>query len=237
MRRNAKETRTVIEYFEKESSLGTEFRRIYSNLKYYYLAQELKTLLITSPSLGEGKTTMASFLAIGIARWYGKNVVVLDCDLRKPSIHKFFDLNRDKGMTEILSGKNRYLDCIKPTSIENLTIVTSGAEVDFPTKLLESQTFKGLLAEIRPHYDIIIADCAPVIPVNDALILGTLLDGAIVVLKAGHSQREVAKRAVELLREAKVNLLGVVVNNMEDTFPYYYSYKYYGYDYSHQKKR
>src|SRR3990170_4007794 len=237
MRRNAKETRSVIEYFEKESSLGTEFRRIYSNLKYYYLAQELKTLLITSPSLGEGKTTMASFLAIGIARWYGKNVVVLDCDLRKPSIHKFFDLNRDKGMTEILSGKNSYRDCIKSSSLENLSIITSGTEVDFPTRLLESPNFKTLLAEIESYYDIIITDCAPVIPVNDALILGSLFDGAIIVLKAGHTQMEVAKRAVELLKEAEVNLLGAIVNNMDTVFPYYYDNKYYGYDYSPRKRK
>lgn len=227
---------SIFDIYDKESPIATEFRRIYSNLKYYTLGEKLSSFLVTSPMMQEGKSTVVSFLAISIADWSRKNVIVLDCDLRRPSIHQFFNLNRDKGMTDILLGKKDYHDCIKRTSLENLALITSGAIVDFPTELLESQTFRDLLVKIKSHYDIIIADCAPVILVNDALVLGGLLDGAIVVLKAGYTQRDVARRAIELLKNAKVNLLGVTVNNMEDAFPYYYNYRYYGYDYGYRKR-
>ena len=237
MLRSDQKINSILDQYEKDSAIATEFRRIYSNLRHQASGKDPKTILVTSPSVREGKTTSASFLAISIASWHAKNVVLLDCDLRRPSIHKFFDLNRDKGLTEILLGKNSYRDCIKSSSLENLSIITSGTEVDFPTRLLESPNFKTLLAEIESYYDIIIADCAPVIPVNDALILGSLFDGAIIVLKAGHTQMEVAKRAVELLKEAEVNLLGAIVNNMDTVFPYYYDNKYYGYDYSPRKRK
>jgi tyrosine-protein kinase Etk/Wzc len=94
-----------------------------------------------------------------------------------------------------------------------------------------------VIAEAKLYSNLVIADCAPVIPVSDPLIIGPLMDGAILVLKAGSTQVEVAKRAVEILRNAQVKLLGVIMNNMDEVLPYYYSYKYYGYEYGYSRKR
>ena len=161
----------------------------------------------------------------------------MDCDLRRPNLHRLFALEQGKGLSELLQGKTNFQDCLKSIPLENLKVMTSGQEIQNPSELLESPYFQEVITEARHCSDLLIADCAPVIPVSDPLIIGPLMDGVILVLKAGYTQREIGKRAVEILRDSQVNLLGVIMNNMKEILPYYYSYKYYGYEYSSPKKR
>ncbi len=227
----------ILDFYESESPISTEFRRIYSNLRYYTKGEELKTILITSPALGEGKSTLASFLAIEVSYRHNKKVILVDCDLRRPNIHNLFALDQRKGLSELLQGEVNFQDCLHSTALENLKIITSGQETQNSSELLDTPYFREVIAEAKLFSDLVIVDCAPVIPVSDPLIIGPLMDGAILVLKAGFTQREVGKRAVEILRNAQVRLLGVLMNNMKEILPYYYSYKYYGYEYGHPKKR
>ncbi len=237
MKSKRKHAGNILDFYERESPVATEFRRIYSNLRYYTKGEELKTILITSPALGEGKSTLASLLAIEVSHRHNKKVILMDCDLRRPNIHNLFALEQSKGLSELLKGEVNFQDCLQSTPLENLKVMTSVAETQNPSELLDTPYFREVIAEAKLFSDVVIVDCAPVIPVSDPLIIGPLMDGAILVLKAGFTQREVGKRAVEILRNAQVRLLGVIMNNMKEILPYYYSYKYYGYEYGHPKKR
>lgn len=228
---------SILSLYESESSVATEFRRIYSNLKAYLPGQEIKSVLITSPALGEGKSTLASMLGIEIAHRHNKKVILIDCDLRRPNLHRLFGLNQEKGLSELLQGKVNFQECLQSTPLENLQVMTAGQETRTPAELIDTPYLKEVIAEAKLYSNLVIADSAPVIPVSDPLIIGPLMDGAILVLKAGFTQVEVGKRAVEILRNAQVNLLGVIMNNMDEVLPYYYSYKYYGYEYGYTRKR
>lgn len=228
---------SILDFYERESPISTEFRRVYSNMRYYAAEKNLNAILVTSPALSEGKSTLASLLAIEVSHRHNKKVILMDCDLRRPKLHQLFDLERGKGLSELLQGKANFQDCLKSTSLESLKVMTSGQEIQNPSELLESPYFEEVITEAKHYYDLLIIDSAPVIPVSDSLIIGPLTDGAILVLKAGHTQREIGKRAVEILKNSQVNLLGVIMNNMKEILPYYYNYKYYGYEYSSPRKR
>jgi len=227
----------ILNFYESESPVATEFRRVYSNLRNYLPGQEIKSALITSPALGEGKSTLASLLSIEIAHRHNKKVILIDCDLRRPNLHQLFALRQERGLSELLQGKVNFQDCLQSTPLENLKVMTSGQETNTPAELIDTPYLQEVIAEAKLYSNLVIADCAPVIPVSDPLIIGPLMDGAILVLKAGFTQVEVAKRAVEILRNAQVKLLGVIMNNMDEVLPYYYSYKYYGYEYGYSRKR
>lgn len=237
MQNKRKSALNILEFYESESPIATEFRRVYSNLRYYASGENLKAILVTSPALGEGKSTLASLLAIEASHRHNKRVILIDCDLRRPNLHRLFTLEKEKGLTELLQGKANFQECLKSTSLENLRIMTSGQEIRNPSELLESPYFKEVITEARHFSDLLIVDSAPVIPVSDPLILGPLMDGVILVLKAGHTQREIGKRAVEILKGAQIRILGVMMNNMKEVLPYYYSYKYYGYEYSSPRRK
>jgi capsular exopolysaccharide synthesis family protein len=227
----------ILSFYESESPVATEFRRVYSNLRNYLPGQEIKSVLITSPALGEGKSTLASLLSIEIAHRHNKKVILIDCDLRRPNLHRLFALRQERGLSELLQGKVNFQDCLQSTPLENLKVMTSGQETSTPAELIDTPYLQEVIAEAKLYSNLVIVDCAPVIPVSDPLIIGSLMDGAILVLKAGFTQVEVAKRAVEILRNAQVKLLGVIMNNMDEVLPYYYSNKYYGYEYGYSRKR
>lgn len=226
-----KKFHSILTYYDSESTIATEFRRIYSNIKTHNSSQNPKTLLITSSVLGEGKSTIATLLAITVAQRYNKKVLVVDADLRRATIHRFFALSRIQGLAEVLEGEIQLKESIKSTDLDNLKVITGGKRVDRPSELLEASKLRQLLDELKIYYDLLIVDCPPIIPVSDALILGQELEGVLLVLKAGATQREVAKRACELLSAANLNVVGIIMNNMKESLPYYYDYKYYGYEY------
>ncbi len=227
----------ILSLYESESPVATEFRRVYSNLRNYLPGQEIKSVLITSPALGEGKSTLASLLSIEIAHRHNKKVILIDCDLRRPNLHRLFNLRQERGLSELLQGKVNFQECLQSTPLENLKVMSSGQETSSPAELIDTPYLVEVIAEAKLYSNLVIADCAPVIPVSDPLIIGSLMDGAILVLKAGFTQLEVGKRAVEILRNGQVRLLGVIMNNMDEVLPYYYSYKYYGYEYGYSRKR
>ena len=191
----------------------------------------MKNFLITSATVGEGKSIIASFLAITISKYRETNTLLVDCDLRRPKIHKLFGLEQQGGFFEVMSGEISLKSSFKDTPINNLKILTSGKQTRSPAELFNSLRLKDLFAEMKFYFDAIIVDCAPVIPVSDPLILSNEMDGVLLVVRAGKTQREVVKRATDLMKDAGVNILGVILNNMERALPYYYDYKYYGYHY------
>lgn len=222
---------SIVDYFDDESPEAAEFRRLHSKLKNIYAGQDVKNLLVTSATMNEGKSTSSALLACTIARYRETKTIIIDCDLRRPKVHQLFGLGKEDGVADVLMGKRKLDSCFKSSPLNNLKILTSGGVIENPTELFNSQRMKDLFSEIKFYFDTVIVDSPPVLPVTDSLILSPEMDGALVVIKAGQTHKDVVRRAVELMRNTGLNILGTIINNQKGVLPYYYDYKYYGYDY------
>lgn len=232
--------RTILDIFRQGGAMVTEFHRIGDHLNWSADPAGKPTgprkVLVTSALVGEGKSVVASLLALTSAIYLNQKTLLLDCDFRRPAVHRLFGETLPGGLADCLSGSASLDSCLRVTDTEKLKILTAGAAPGDPTGLLGADRWSDLLAEAAFYFDRIVIDCAPVIPVDDATIVGRLADGVLMVVRAGSTQREVAMRAARIMRDSRLNLLGVVLNNLDDALPYYYSQKYYGYHY-HQSSR
>lgn len=216
----------------EESPLATEVRRVFSKLVARKKTDDLKTVMITSSVLGEGKTTIASYLAIACSQYRGTRTALIDLDLRRPRVHEMFGLKRDKrGVTDVLGHGISPTKCLRKTKYKNLYVLSTGQMVESPSKLLNSGRLKALFQELRPYFDMILVDAPPVIPVSDPMMLAPEIDGALFVVKAGKTQKPVIHRAIGLLHDAQIEPLGAIINNMHHVLPYYYDYQFYDYQY------
>ena len=221
----------ITECFHLESPLATEYRRLLQNLRRIDARSELKSVLLTSSVVGEGKSTISSLLAITAAR-KGQRTVLVDCDIRRPALHRLFRLERARGLVEVLGEGVSYKDVVKKTSLENLDIITAGKVTAHPSELFNTASIDALVRELKFYYDLLIMDSPPVLPVSDPMMLAQSVDGVILVIKAGETAREIVLRSVEIMRSNRTNILGVVLNNARNRLPYYYDYSHYHYDYS-----
>ena len=224
-----KDAKTIFEMFDQESPMATEMRRLYTNIRHIHGKKDMRSFLITSSNRGEGKSTIASHLALTVARFRGKKSLIVDADLRRPRLHRIFDVPKEPGLLECLEGKIDPMDAIQDTKVENLKVIPSGGKISSPAHLFEGDTLSEIIEKIRFYYDIVIIDSAPVIPVSDPMLIANEVDGVILVLLAGKTPRNVAIRAKNILIDGNATILGVVVNNLSEVLPYYYDYKYYGY--------
>ena len=228
---------SIIDFFNPELPFVTEFRRLLQKVKNAETGSELKSLLFTSAMLSEGKSTICSFLALTASRYKKMKTLLVDCDLRRPVIHKFFAVERAPGLAGILAGGLSAEDCIRKTDIETLDILTAGKACPHPTEILDVEVVSRLVDEMKFYYDLILIDTAPLLPVSDPMLLAPKMDGIVLVVKAGTTQREVVSRALDIINASRHKVLGVVLNNMDNSLPYYYDYSYYGYDYSLQPRK
>lgn len=223
----------MLSIYREESPLATEVRRIANKLRIAGTEKGIKSVMVTSAALGEGKSTAAAYLAIACSQYRNMQTVLVDFDLRRPRVHELFGLRRQRGIAEILSKRSPIKAYLKGTRYPNLRVVTSGRDSHKnPSELLNSSHMEELFAELRFCFDLIIIDTPPVIPVSDPLLLSPELDGALFVVKAGKTQKPVIQRGLELLKDARVETLGVLLNNMHNVLPYYYDHSYYHYQYS-----
>jgi len=228
---------SVIDNFTLEAPFATEFRRLLHRLHEAERPTELKSLLVTSSMLSEGKSTVCAYLGITAAVHRGIKTLIIDCDLRRPTMHKLFLMGRKHGMTEILQEGFSPRDAIKKTSIDKLDIITCGDYHPEPTDLFDVDAIATLVDDMKFYYDMILVDTAPALPVSDPMLLAPKLDGVLLVIKAGSTQREIVERAVEIIDPNRQRILGVVLNNMDNTLPYYHDYRYYGYEYQTRKTK
>lgn len=194
-----------------------------------------RTLLITSPDKGDGKTILASNLAITMAQ-AGQKTLLIDADLRRPKQHVVFAVDKEKGLSGLVAGQLSEEEAIQPTDIAGLSILTAGPEVPNPSELLNDQVFSSRLKALAKEYDRVIIDSPPVMPVSDSRILAAICDVTLLVLRANKSTRNVSRHACESLYSVGARLLGVIVNDVSPKKGYYgysgYGYKY-GYGYGH----
>jgi capsular exopolysaccharide synthesis family protein len=220
----------ITEYFGHESPVATEYRRLFQNLRKTDGQGELKSILITSAVTGEGKSTISSLLAITAAR-KGNRTLLIDCDIRRPSIHNLFQLERGNGLVDVMQDGIPAKNVIKKTSLDRLDVITAGKVTPHPSELFDSRAIDGLMGELKFYYDYLILDSPPVIPVSDPMLLAQSVDGVLLVVKAGTTARHVALRAVDIMTSNRASVLGVVLNNASNSLPYYYDYTHYHYDY------
>ena len=186
-----------------------------------------KTILVTSSDKNEGKTTTVSNLAVSFAN-LNKKILLIDCDLRNPSIHKMFRLNNIYGLTDILA-KDRAVDkCIQKTELENLYVLTAGAIPPNPAEILSSEKMKNLIEDLKNMYDYIFIDTPPIGLVTDAGALSSFIDGVVLVVKSESVEKKYLEETKKKLDAVDARILGAILNSYKSEQKDYNYYSYYG---------
>jgi receptor protein-tyrosine kinase len=213
--------------------MAEAFKVARTNLEVIRRNRTAQVILITSPMSHEGKSTVASNLAISMAQ-AGRSVLLIDADLRCPTQHTIHRLKREPGMVQLLSGSQAIEDVVQPSTVEGLQLICAGSETHNPAELLMSMRFAEVIAEARRSYDTVIVDSPPILMVTDSAIAGTQVDGIMLVVRVGQTRRQNAQRALECLKELGTPILGTVINAIDFEsggygYGYGYGYGVYGY--------
>ena len=215
-----------------KSPISEQFRTLRTNINFMAIDHPIKTLALTSASMSEGKSTVTDNLAVVWAQ-NGQRVLLVDADLRRPTIHQTFEIDNHRGLTSVLTSRTKTVDLneiVQPSGIDNLSLLPSGPTPPNPAELLSSQRMKDFLKAVRERYDMVIVDVPPILEVTDTQVIAHNLDAVVLVVKQGQTQKMGAKRAVELLKIAHANLLGYVMNDVVSEGDGGYGYGYgYGY--------
>ena len=190
-----------------------ELRHIRTNVLFSFSGDEPRSLAITSASPNEGKTTLSTNLAITLAQT-GERVLLVDADMRRPSVHTAFSLSLEPGLSNLLVGNAKPSQAIQRTSVENLAVLAAGHRPPNPSELLGSRAFQKFLRELGRHFSWIILDTPPVIAVTDACVIGHVASGVLFVVGSDRVSRQVARRAVDQIRAARGVLVGGVMNHV-----------------------
>jgi capsular exopolysaccharide synthesis family protein len=210
------------------SAIAEAARGVRTNLSFMSPDQPFRTLLVTSASPSEGKTTVACWLATAMAQ-AGHRTLLVDCDLRRPRMHRVFDLANDRGVTSVLVDRATFKDAVHETEVPGLSVLLSGPASPSPAENLQSKSFENLLADMAAAYDRIVLDSPPVGPVTDAVILSTRVDATILVIRALSSSRDIIRHAGRALQDVRANLAGAVLNAADPNRQgYSYYHRYYG---------
>jgi capsular exopolysaccharide synthesis family protein len=221
-------TPELIVHYEPVSGTAEAARALRTNILYMSPDRPYQTLLVTSAGPSEGKTTVASCIAVAMAH-AGNRVVLLDCDMRRPRVHKVFGLRNDLGVTTALVDPSTVDDIVHETVVPNMSVICTGPIPPNPSELLHSESFARLLNELKSRFDRIIIDSPPIVPVTDAAILATQVDGTILIVRAQKTSRDLVRRAKRALSDVGAHMVGAVLNAVELDRPEYgyYRYQYY----------
>ena len=213
----------IVVFYEPMSPVAEQYRMLRTNLLALDTKKPVKTVAITSSIHNEGKSISAVNLAISMAQDLNKKkILLIDADLRKSKVHKYLGMEPETGLSDILSdGIDADNAFVSIKGIENLTILPAGKTPNNPAELLGSLKFKNLLSQLKEKYDYLILDTPPVVPVTDAGLIGSQIDGVIMVIQAGRTQKGVIKHGEGLLRQANAKLLGYIVTNIQYHVPAY----------------
>ena len=210
------------------------YRVIRTSVQFAQAGKELKTIAITSCTPNEGKSMTVANLAIVLTQ-AGKSVLIMDCDMRNPTVHKNFNLSNKVGLSNCISMGTAVADAVQATAIEGLDALTAGVIPPNPSELLGSERMQNILQRAKVEYDYVLIDTPPVLPVTDSLVLGRMVDGLILVIDSGEIKVEMAREVKNQLVHAGANILGVVLNKVRSEH-HGYGYGYYYY-YGHESTR
>ncbi len=218
----------IISYENPKSVVSEEYRKIRTSIQYSNLDKKIKTILLTSTSKNEGKSTTVANLAIQFAGVDKKKVLLIDCDLRNPSVHKQFNLTNMNGLTDLLIQEKSISSYIKKTELENLDILTAGNIPPNPAEMLASNKMKDLIEMLKESYDYIFIDTPPIGMVTDAGILASFIDATVLVVRSEEIDANKLRETKKKLDEVNANLIGTVLNAYKIQKDDYYYYSYYG---------
>ena len=198
------------------------YRSLRSNIEYSSFDDEYRAIVGTSSVPGEGKSTTSGNLALSLAQ-SGNKVLLVDCDMRKPSIHKKFKISNMSGTAELLLRKESFEDVANCYN-ENLTIITAGKIPPNPSEMLSSRAMTAFIKEMKKEFKYIILDTPPLQAVTDAQVLSTKADGVLLVVRAGSTKKEMVLNSVDLIKKVHGKTIGTVLNGVENKKNNYYYY-------------
>ncbi|GAA0746463.1 CpsD/CapB family tyrosine-protein kinase [Clostridium oceanicum] len=212
---------------DPKSPISESYRTLRTNIQFSSFDKKIDTVFVTSATPGEGKSTTSSNLAAVMAQ-NGCKTILVDCDLRKPSVHKKFGISNLKGLTDLLIQSGKIENIIQKSDLENLHILTSGSKPPNPSELLSSNKMREFIKMCKNYYDFVVLDTPPVGVVTDAQLISQYCDGAVLVVASGEAERETVKKSAELIKKVGGKILGVVLNKVDTkTQRGYHYYDYY----------
>jgi non-specific protein-tyrosine kinase len=214
-------TSRLIALRDPRAPAAEAYRTLRTNIQFSSLDKPLRTLMATSTAPDEGKSTTLANLAITIAQ-AEQRVILVDCDLRRPTLHTLFELPNETGLTSMILEEDAPPP-LQETGVPGLSLLSSGPLPPRPADILGSRRMEAAIERLRTAADIVLFDTPPVVAVTDAAVLATKVDGVLLVFQAGRTSRERARRARQILEKVKANIVGVVLNNaqVEQGYGYY----------------
>ncbi|NLM66902.1 MAG: CpsD/CapB family tyrosine-protein kinase [Enterococcus sp.] len=227
-KRNKKELETkavgLITLVDPSSPVSEQYRTIRTNLQFASsIDRRLQTMVITSSGPGEGKSTTSANLAIVFAK-AGQRVLLVDADMRKPTVYKTFQLSNNIGLSTLLSTNESIIEAVQQTMVDNLSVLPSGPKPPNPSELLGSQRMNQVINELKQSFDIVIFDMPPIVTVTDAQIMASKVDGTLLIVRENITNKESLSKAKELLKLVNAHVLGTVYNGAKQTKDQSYYY-------------
>lgn len=229
-RSRSKTVHTLFDAYDPDLPVVTEVRRLLQKLARQSQPGERSVFLITSASRGEGKTTIAGLLSLVSALVFRKRTLLIDADMRRPAMHELLGLSQRPGLFDVLHGKVSIDAATRATPVPLLSALTSGRATGPMGEAYDDDEFQRLVASLRPRYDQIFIDSAPAVPVIEPLMMAEHADAILVVAMAGQTPVSMVRRLKQVLAPVSEKVAGVILNNASEGLPYYYEYRYYGYE-------
>jgi len=223
----SKDAARLISVLEPKSPAAEAYRTLRTSITFLAFDSPMGAIQVTSPSAGEGKSSTVCNLAVALIN-AGERVILVDCDLRRPRVHKFFDLANDVGFTSVMLKEATLAEALQGVpGTDGLRVLTAGPLALNPSELLSSRQTAALMTSLRGEGDFVLVDSAPVLPVTDAMVLAGHVDATLVVCEAGRTTRKDLSRTIELLRQVDATLVGSILNGVALGSAYGYAYRYY----------
>ena len=212
---------------------GEAYRTLRTGILLSRAGAPPKVILMTSTTSGEGKTVTATNTAVLFAHT-GAKVLLIDADLRRPRCHRVFGIDKEPGLTEVLTGRRDVFEMIRPTAVDGLSMLTSGSLPPNPTELLGSDKMKQILTPVAGSFDFVVIDSPPILPVSDSILLSTIVDGVVVIVNSAKTAKQQIRVACARLKYARSKLFGIVLNKVNLQSPEYKYYKNYYFHYTNE---
>ena len=223
---------SICAFYRSKSIEAESFRGIRTTLYFSSQNEDCKIIQVTSPNMGDGKTTLATNLAVSIAQ-SGKKILLVDADFRRPRLHRMFGLKARTGLASVIQDEAELTDAIQATVVPNLFVLPCGPRPSNPAELLTSPRFKQVLETLRDKFDLILIDTPPLLAVSDPSVVASQVDGVLMTIRVSKNGRPAAERARDLLANLQVKVLGVIVNGIGTRGQEGYGTAHYGYQYQY----
>ena len=212
----------VLALFDPRSPVAEQYRILRTNLLSLRNSKPIKMVMLSSAIHSEGKSVSCVNLAVTLANDINKRkVLLIDADLRAGTVHQLLGIRPTIGLSDVLANDIPWSEALVSTPLPNLMVLPRGTTPPHPAELLSSNRMRQVMAEVRAEYDICLVDTPPIVPLSDPGIIGTLTDGAVIIIRGGKTQRTLVQYAISLLTQANVHVLGTILTHAEGHTPEY----------------